>query len=118
MDPWMPEGMLNTLDSAISEDGVPGDADRGAIVALIERAASQSEQSLGRPTEGLQIALIDVCASLAAREELDAVLAARAGSREAVILGIERAKQSFSGAATLYQLYSGEIEYVLEALRH
>jgi len=118
MEPWMPEGMLNTLDAAISEDGVPSGAKRGAVAALLERAASQSEQTLGRPVEALQISFINVCASLTTREEMDSVLSSRPGSREAMTAGVERILARFREKPDLLRLYSEEIEYVLDALRH
>jgi hypothetical protein len=112
--PWTPEGMLNTLREVIYEDGVPRDADRGALAELIERAADQQGPAL----EGLNISTIEVCSSLVNRDELVSVLALRPGAREAVMQHIETIKRRLSAAGKdLFGLYEDEIEYVLKALQ-
>ena len=115
MAPWAPEGLLNTLERAIDDHGIPREADRSALAELIERAASQDERTMGCRLEILNISTINVCSSLLNCGELVSVLACRPGARESVIAHIEAMKRRFSTANT--QLYSGEVEYVLKALR-
>jgi hypothetical protein len=117
MGPSMPELMLSTLNSAIREEGVPADADKAAIAEILERVATEDDITSSRPLEPLQIALIDLCASLASCGELSAILAARPSSRDTVNMGVERISQQFKNDIALSELYSDEIEYVLGVLR-
>lgn len=112
---WTPEAMLDTLQRAIYDDGVPGDADLHALAELIERAAAHDERTFGRRLELLNIATITVCSSLVNWGQLLTVLACRPGARESVMHGIEAMKRR--SWATSDDLYTDEIEYVLNALR-
>ena len=116
--PWTPEGMLEILRWAISENGIPDDADRYALAELIERAAAQDEHTCSR-LRLINDATIELCASLAARGELLSILFLRPGARQFVAQQIEQMKRRFVNEDTgPYQgLYDNEIDHVLHVLR-
>ena len=117
ISPWTPEGMLEVLQWAIYEDGIPDEADRYALARLIERAAAQDEQTCSR-LRLINDGTIGICGALAARGELLSVLSLRAGAREFVAHRIEEMKRRFATEDGPYRgLYDDDIEYVLEALR-
>lgn len=118
ISPWTPEGMLEVLQWAIYEDGIPDDADRYALAELIERAAAQDEQTCRR-LRLINDGMIGICGALAARGELLSVLSLRPGAREFVAHRIEEMKPRFSKGDTgpFRGLDDDNIEYVLDTLR-
>ena len=84
-----PTGLLAALQSAIYENGLPDRTDHKALAEFIWQAAFQHYSTFKGPRHDLDVDVINLCASLARREQLIPVLTTRSGLRDEMILKLE-----------------------------
>jgi hypothetical protein len=122
MDVWslgqrVPEVLLSALYSAIYEDGLPVGFNRAALAGFIVRFSSQDDP-VDAPADDFRVLTINVCASLAMRDELLSVLATHPGAREEMLGRVEAILERFAKTdAVLLDLYRDEAAFALESLR-
>lgn len=113
-----PTGLLAALQSAIYENGLPDRTDHEALAEFIWQAAFQHYSAFKGPRHDLDVDVINLCASLARREQLISVLTTRSGLRDEMILKLESMVQRLAREdKDLYESCGPNGNFAIQSLR-